>query len=62
MAGNPTQKKRQRELMRKEQKAEKAARRAERKAIKDGRDPAAPGEDPDLLGIVPGPQPRDDGP
>jgi hypothetical protein len=61
MAGNPSQKKRQRELLQKEQRAEKAARRAERKAARDSRDPAAPpGEDPDLAGIVPGPQPRND--
>jgi hypothetical protein len=59
MAGNPTQKKRQRELARKEQRADKAARRAERKANKDDR-PVAPGEDPDLVGIVPGPQPREE--
>jgi hypothetical protein len=57
MAGNPTQKKRQREIARKEQAADKAARRAERKAQKEPRGPLAPGEDPDLAGIVPGPQP-----
>jgi hypothetical protein len=61
MAGNPTQKKRQREILRKEQQAEKAARRAERKALKDERGPVEPGEDPDLAGIVPGPQPREEG-
>ena len=39
----------------------KAARRAERKALRDARDPNTPGEeDPDLAGIVPGPQPRDE--
>jgi hypothetical protein len=58
MAGNPSLKKRQRELARKEQRTEKAAKRAERKAVRDQRDPNAPGaEDPDLAGIVPGPQP-----
>lgn len=60
MAGNPSQKKRQRELLQKEQRAEKAARRAERKAVRDARDPNAPGEDPDIAGIVPGPQPREE--
>ena len=60
MAGSPTQKKRQREALRKEQRADKAVRRAERKAVRDNREAAAPGEDPDLAGIVPGPQPRDD--
>jgi hypothetical protein len=59
MAGNPTQKKRQREQALKEQRVEKAARRAERKAAKDERG-EAPGEDPDLIGIVPGPQPSQD--
>jgi hypothetical protein len=59
MAGSPTQKKRQRELARKEHRADKASRRAERKATKDER-VGAPGEDPDLAGIVPGPQPRDE--
>ena len=60
MAGNPSQKKRQREILQREQRQEKAARRAERKAVKDARDPTAPGEDPDLAGIVPGPQPLPD--
>jgi hypothetical protein len=59
MAGSSTQKKRQRELALREQRAEKAARRAERKASKDERG-AAPGEDPDLVGIIPGPQPSQD--
>lgn len=60
MAGNQTQKKRQRDLLRKEHQADKSARRAARKASKEDRPPAAPGEDPDLAGIVPGPQPRED--
>lgn len=60
MPGNPSLKKRQREMQRKEQQADKAQRRAERKAQRDARDPTAPGEDPDLAGIVPGPQPRQD--
>jgi len=60
MAGNPSQKKRQREVQRREQQQDKAARRAERKAQKDNRAPTAPGEDPDLAGIIPGPQPRED--
>lgn len=60
MAGNPTQKKRQRESARKEQRADKAARRAERKAAKEAAGPRVEGEDPDIAGIVPGPQPRND--
>ena len=59
MAGSPTQKKRQREFALKEHRADKASRRAERKAAKDER-VDAPGEDPDIAGIVPGPQPRDE--
>ena len=61
MAGNPTQKKRQREAARREHQAGKAARRAERKAAKENVGPTTvAGEDPDLAGIVPGPQPREE--
>ncbi len=53
--------KRQRELDQKQHLAKKAARAAERKA----RSASGPGSDdpdidPDLIGIVPGPQPRPD--
>ena len=52
-----TQGKRLRELAKKEKKKEKLERRALRKAEKESR-PAVTGEgDPDLAGIVPGPQP-----
>ncbi len=49
--------KRQKERNRQEKQREKEARKAERR--KDGKDrpDVAPGEDPDLAGIVPGPQP-----
>jgi len=59
MAMNPGASKRQKELARKERKREKAARRERRKQEKLERpgQPLAPGEDPDLAGIVPGPQP-----
>jgi hypothetical protein len=59
MAMNPGASKRQKELARKERKREKAARRERRKQEKLERagQPLAPGEDPDLVGIVPGPQP-----
>lgn len=57
MAGSPTAQKRLREAQRREQQKEKAARRAQRKAERENRAPAAPGEDPDIAGIVPGPQP-----
>lgn len=50
---------RQRELDRKQRQREKAAKREQRKQEKLERanQPVAPGEDPDLAGIVPGPQP-----
>ena len=60
MAGSPSVKKRQKEAQRQAAQREKAARRAERKAERDNRPPPAPGEDPDIAGIVPGPQPIPD--
>ena len=51
----PTQNKRARERAKQEKQQQKAARRAERKATQPARD--AGGEDPDIAGIVPGPQP-----
>lgn len=59
MAGNPSVKKRQKELSRQEHQRDKAERRRERKLEKEtqARAAAAAGEDPDLAGIVPGPQP-----
>jgi hypothetical protein len=58
MAGNQTFKKRERERARDEKKREKERRRQERK--NSPRPPAGSGEDPDLAGIVPGPQPVED--
>jgi hypothetical protein len=58
MAGNQTFKKRERERARDEKKREKERRRQERK--NSPRADAAPGEDPDIAGIIPGPQPIDD--
>ena len=53
----PTQNKRARERARQEKQQAKAARRLEAKSRK-ANNPAAPGdEDPDIAGIVPGPQP-----
>lgn len=50
--------KRQKEQARQEHKKEKAARKEERKRLKAERPPRQPGdEDPDLAGIVAGPQP-----
>jgi hypothetical protein len=57
MASSPTVKKRQREASKREHQLEKAARRAQRKAQHETRGSDAAGEDPDLAGIVPGPQP-----
>ncbi len=51
--------KRQKELARKEKQRAKQERREERKRERDSRPPRGEGvEDPDLAGIVPGPQPR----
>lgn len=57
MAGNPSVKKREKERARQERHADKALKREQRKLEKASRDPLNPGEDPDLAGIVPGPQP-----
>ena len=51
----PTQNKRARERAKQEKQQQKAARRLERKTSTPGRGPG--GEDPDIAGIVPGPQP-----
>ncbi len=48
--------KRQKERARQEKQREKLANRQDRKKNQD-RGPTAPGEDPDIAGIVPGPQP-----
>ncbi|HOU94359.1 MAG TPA: hypothetical protein PLU22_25080 [Polyangiaceae bacterium] len=58
MKARPSIEKRRREAARHERQADKAERRAERKKAKGDRAAAvASGEDPDLAGIVPGPQP-----
>jgi len=57
----PSINKRNREQAKREKQQEKAARRAERAVERKNREAAAAdGEDPDLVGIVPGPQPRND--
>jgi hypothetical protein len=53
----PTQNKRARERARQEKQKDKAARRLEAKARKASAPGAPAGEDPDIAGIVPGPQP-----
>ena len=54
----PTQLKRARERARQEKQQQKAARRLEAKARRASAAPSGQeGEDPDIAGIVPGPQP-----
>lgn len=55
-----TMAKRARERARQERHQNKLARRAERRAGKQDRPDRAGGIDPDIAGIVPGPQPRVD--
>jgi hypothetical protein len=56
MQGRST--KRQKELARAEKQKEKEAKKEERKKERADRAPQTPGgEDPDIAGIVPGPQP-----
>ena len=54
----PTQNKRARERARQEKQQHKAARRLEAKSRKAANPSAGAGEDPDIAGIVPGPQPN----
>lgn len=53
-----TYSKRQKALARQVKMKEKAARRLERKEEKARRGPRLEGEDPDIAGIRPGPQPK----
>jgi hypothetical protein len=54
----PTQAKRVREKALQEKRQQKAAKRQDAKERKDERGPMGDGEDPDIAGIVPGPQPH----
>jgi hypothetical protein len=54
----PSISKRQKELRRDEKRKEKDARRAERDRERQQHGPRPPDEDPDIAGIVPGPQPK----
>ena len=56
----PRSNKRQKELEREERRKEKEARREERKKEKADRPEPEAGVDPDIAGIVPGPQPVPD--
>ena len=53
----PSVLKRARDAQRLDKRQEKQARRAAQIAARSDRPPVADGEDPDLVGIVPGPQP-----
>jgi hypothetical protein len=53
-----TFKKKEREEAKRRKKLAKEARRTERKELKTDKEPMAGAEDPDIAGIVPGPQPR----
>src|SRR5436189_5023269 len=53
----PTQHKRARERARQEKQQQKAARRQEVKTRRTPQTPGSGAEDPDIAGIVPGPQP-----
>ncbi len=52
--------KRMKERTRDRRRKEKEALRLERKEEKARREPLPPGEDPDIAGITPGPQPKID--
>ena len=56
----PTFKKRQKELARQQKQQNKQAQRRARSELKDGKSPRAEGEDHDIGGIRPGPQPLPD--
>ena len=53
----PSQQKRHKERARQEKQKMKAERRMEAKSQRANMPPRQPGEDPDIAGIVPGPQP-----
>jgi hypothetical protein len=53
----PARNKRERERAKQEKQKEKAQKRLEARARRGSSGPVPPGEDPDIAGIVPGPQP-----
>jgi hypothetical protein len=57
MAKSPTIQKREREKARRSRQIEKDALRKQRREARGERPPGEPGVDPDIAGIVPGPQP-----
>jgi hypothetical protein len=54
---NKAAEKRRKEAIRLKRQREKAERKQQRQAEREQRAPSAPDEDPDIAGIVPGPQP-----
>ena len=54
---NPSVNKRQKERQRQERQREKVAKRQDRQKDKAARPEGPAGEDPDIAGIIPGPQP-----
>ena len=58
--GRPSINKRNREQARRDRAKEKSERRAQRALEKQNRQASEEGEDHDIAGIVPGPQPRSD--
>ncbi|MBI2390746.1 MAG: hypothetical protein HYV09_14245 [Deltaproteobacteria bacterium] len=61
MAGQTTFRKRDKERARQERQKAKEVDRKARKEERAKRTDGAPGEDPDIAGIVPGPQPISEG-
>ena len=57
MANNPSTKKRQREKDLQDRRQEKAILKKQRRDDRANKAPGEPGVDPDIAGIVPGPQP-----
>jgi hypothetical protein len=57
MAQRPGSQKLEKERRRQQKQKEKVARRADAKQIRSSREASALGEDPDIAGIRPGPQP-----
>jgi hypothetical protein len=57
MASSPTAVKRQKERERQDRQREKEEKRKQRKIEKSQQGPRTEEEDPDIAGIVPGPQP-----
>jgi hypothetical protein len=60
MPFNPGATKRQKEAARRDKQRKKDEKKEQRKREKgaEGERPLAPGEDPDIAGIIPGPQPK----